>query len=73
MSSFEVLDWIVLVLYFIAVFGIAFFVFFRQRKSKRPLDGEAEQGQENNDEASNYFLAGRHAPWWAVGCTLVMS
>ncbi len=54
---FNILDWIIISFYGVALVSIAIYV------SRKPA------GQERNTE--DYFLAGRSLPWWAIGASLI--
>jgi SSS family solute:Na+ symporter len=58
-TPFAVIDWVVIVLYFLLVFGVAIWATKRQRTA--------------HETASGYFLAGRHAGWFIVGASLFAS
>ncbi len=51
-------DWVVIAIYFIAVFGVAFGVGRRDK---------------NNDTSAGYFLAGRNVGWFVIGASLFAS
>ena len=53
------LDWVVVVFYFLLVFGVAIWATRRQRTTQETSTG--------------YFLAGRHAGWFIVGASLFAS
>ncbi len=57
-SSFELFDWVVVILYFAIVMGVAIFV----TRSKR-----------TRETSAGYFLAGRHAGWLVIGASLFAS
>jgi SSS family solute:Na+ symporter len=59
MSLLATLDWAVIALYFLLVFGVAFWVTLRER---------AKRGT-----STDYFLAGRDAGWFLVGGSLFAS
>jgi SSS family solute:Na+ symporter len=52
------LDWIVVGLYFVVVFGIAVWSYLRERGDETP---------------SGYFLGGREVGWFVVGASLFVS
>ncbi|MEM6262355.1 MAG: sodium:solute symporter [Bacteroidota bacterium] len=56
--SLEVLDLIVIALYFVFVFGIAIWVTIRER---------------SRETSSGYFLAGRNLGWFVIGASLFAS
>ncbi len=53
------IDWIIVAVYFVAVFGIAFWV-------TRPKS-------HTRDTSAGYFLAGRNAGWFVIGASLFAS
>ena len=59
-SQLQVLDIGVISLYFLAVFSIALFFYFRRNKS-------------NNGQSEDYFLGGKNLAWWAIGASLFAS
>jgi SSS family solute:Na+ symporter len=59
LNEFASLDWIVIALYFAAIFGVAWWVAGRKR--------------ETHESASGYFLAGRNVGWFVVGTALFAS
>ncbi len=59
MTQLAVIDWVVIALYFVLVFGIAIWATRRERTSQSTSTG--------------YFLAGRHAGWFIVGASLFAS
>jgi SSS family solute:Na+ symporter len=52
------LDWIVIGMYFVLVFGVAFW---------------AGRGEKSRDTSQGYFLAGRNVGWFVVGASLFAS
>ncbi|MEX0747950.1 MAG: sodium:solute symporter [Rhodothermales bacterium] len=58
MPSLVGIDWIVISLYFVAVFAVAYWAYVREKK-----DGTSE----------GYFLAGRNVGWFVVGASLFAS
>ena len=58
MEFINTLDWILIAIYFIAVFGVAFGV---GRKEK------------STDSSAGYFLAGRNTGWFVIGASLFAS
>ncbi len=52
-------DYIVFILYFLVIMGIALWV------SRKPKG--------HNRNAEDYFLAGRSLPWWIIGASLIAS
>lgn len=59
MGQLATLDWIVVVLYFVIVFGVAYWAYRTTKKG-----GETSSG---------YFLAGRNIGWFVVGASLFVS
>src|SRR5688500_2582565 len=59
MGSLGTADWVVVVGYFVLVFGVAIWATRRQRTAQTT--------------AAGYFLAGRHAGWFLVGGSLFAS
>jgi len=59
MSVMASFDWIVIALYFIAVFGIAFYVTRQESKTR--------------ETSAGYFLAGRNVGWFVIGASLFAS
>ena len=59
MTQLAVIDWVVIALYFVLVFGVAVWATRRERTSQETSTG--------------YFLAGRHAGWFIVGASLFAS
>lgn len=58
-STLVTLDWAVIVVYFLVVFGVAIYATTRERAAKQT--------------SSDYFLAGRNAGWFLVGGSLFAS
>ena len=58
MNKLAALDWIVLFLYFVLVFGVAWW--FTRREHVR-------------DSSAGYFLAGRNMGWFVIGASLFAS
>jgi len=56
-SSFELLDYIIFVIYALVILGVGLWV-------SRP-----EKGKDKN--AEDYFLASKSLPWWAIGASLI--
>jgi SSS family solute:Na+ symporter len=55
MASLHPLDWLIVVVYFVAVLGIAWWSTTRGG---------------TRETSTGYFLAGRHAGWWVIGASL---
>jgi SSS family solute:Na+ symporter len=52
-------DWVVVAIYFLLVFGVAIWATLRERAA--------------HATSQDYFLAGRHAGWFIVGASLFAS
>lgn len=59
MSELVTFDWIVILLYFIAVFAVAIWA--------------TQQDKKRLDTSAGYFLAGRNAGWFVIGASLFAS
>lgn len=59
MNRLAFLDWILIVLYFAAIFGVAWWVAGRNKRA--------------DDSSAGYFLAGRNVGWFVVGTALFAS
>ena len=59
MNELQPIDFLVFVVYFLALIGMALYV------SRQPR-GQAR-------DAEDYFLAGRSLPWWIIGASLIAS
>ena len=59
MSNFALLDWAVVVVYFVVVFVVAVYASWKERKG--------------SESSADYFLAGRDAGWFLVGGSLFAS
>ncbi len=59
MHRLAAIDWVVIVFYFVLVFGVAIWATRRERSTRETSTG--------------YFLAGRHAGWFIVGASLFAS
>jgi SSS family solute:Na+ symporter len=55
----EYLDWILIAVYFIVVFLVAFWSSFSKKRQSR--------------DSSDYFLAGRNVGWFIIGASLFAS
>ena len=55
------LDWVIVVTYFVLVFGVAIWATLRQRATQE------------EESATGYVLAGRHVGWFIVGASLFAS
>jgi SSS family solute:Na+ symporter len=58
-TRLAVIDWVVIALYFLLVFGVAIWATRRERTA--------------HETSTGYFLAGRHAGWFIVGASLFAS
>ena len=58
MEFISTLDWVLIALYFAAVFGVAF--------------GIGRRG-DSNETSAGYFLAGRNVGWFVIGASLFAS
>ncbi|MBN1398257.1 MAG: sodium:solute symporter [Bacteroidetes bacterium] len=58
MGTLQAIDWILIFLYFVLVFGIAWWAYLKEKKSKT---------------SSEYFLAGRNLGWWIIGAAIFSS
>ena len=58
MSSLHPVDWIVIFLYFVLVFAIAWWAYQKEKESRT---------------SSEYFLAGRNLGWWIIGAAIFSS
>jgi len=59
MQQLESWDWVVVALYFVAVFGVAIGAAWRQKAGRKTAGG--------------YFLAGRNVGWFVIGASLFAS
>jgi solute:Na+ symporter, SSS family len=59
MSALQTLDWAVIALYFVLVFGVAIWVTQREKATR--------------ETSANYFLAGRNIGWFLIGGSLFAS
>jgi SSS family solute:Na+ symporter len=59
MPTLVALDWLVIGLYFIVIFGIAYWAYLQERKGE--------------ETSADYFLAGRNVGWFVVGASLFAS
>lgn len=60
MTGISTLDWVVVALYFAAVFAVAGWAVWRERKGKA-------------ETSTDYFLSGRNVGWFVVGASLFAS
>ena len=59
MPTLATVDWIVIGLYFVVIFGIAYWAYLQERKGE--------------ETSADYFLAGRNVGWFVVGTSLFAS
>ncbi len=55
-KSLPVFDWIVIALYLLAMLGVGWYCYNKEKRGKNSTE--------------DYFLAGRDVPWWAAGLSL---
>ncbi len=60
MNQLATLDWLVIALYFVLVFGVAIWATVRERRGR-------------TETSADYFLAGRDAGWFVIGGSLFAS
>ena len=60
MARIGLIDWAVIVLYFVVLFGVASWAILRERSGRE-------------ETSSDYFLAGRNVGWFVVGASLFAS
>jgi SSS family solute:Na+ symporter len=58
MTTLHAIDWLVILAYFILVFGIAWIAYLKERQSQT---------------SAEYFLAGRNLGWWVIGAAVFSS
>jgi SSS family solute:Na+ symporter len=58
MTALHTVDWLVILAYFVLVFGIAWFAYLKERQSQT---------------SAEYFLAGRNLGWWVIGAAVFSS
>lgn len=58
MTALHAIDWLVILGYFVVVFGIAWWAYLKEKQSQ------------TSDE---YFLAGRNLGWWVIGAAVFSS
>jgi len=58
-STLEGLDWVVVALYFVTVFGVAAWATISERREQT--------------SSADYFLAGRNVGWFVIGASLFAS
>lgn len=81
-ASLSILDICFIIFYFLAVFGIAIgsaiwnrrrMKLREQQQQQAQMDGKSNDNTQQISKTEDYFLAGRHASWWAVGASLFSS
>ena len=55
-SSLPVIDWVVIAVYLLAMLGVGWYCYNREKRG--------------NNSTDDYFLAGRDVPWWTAGLSL---
>jgi SSS family solute:Na+ symporter len=58
MTALHAIDWLVILGYFVIVFGIAWWAYLKERQSQT---------------STEYFLAGRNLGWWIIGAAVFSS
>jgi SSS family solute:Na+ symporter len=58
MTALHAIDWIVILIYFGIVFGIAWWAYLKEKQS---------------ETSTEYFLAGRNLGWWIIGASIFSS
>ncbi|HIJ72004.1 MAG TPA: sodium/solute symporter [Planctomycetes bacterium] len=58
MTALHVVDWLVILGYFVIVFGIAWWAYLKEKQSQTTTE---------------YFLAGRNLGWWVIGAAVFSS
>lgn len=58
MTALHTIDWIVILVYFGIVFGIAFWAYQKEKQS---------------ETSTEYFLAGKNLGWWIIGASIFSS
>ncbi len=58
MTALHAIDWLVILAYFILVFGIAWWAYLKEKQSQT---------------STEYFLAGRNLGWWIIGASVFSS
>jgi solute:Na+ symporter, SSS family len=58
MTTLHAVDWLVILGYFVLVFGIAWWAYLKERQSQT---------------SAEYFLAGRNLGWWVIGAAIFSS
>jgi SSS family solute:Na+ symporter len=58
MTALHTIDWLVILAYFVLVFGIAWVAYKKERESQT---------------SAEYFLAGRNLGWWVIGAAVFSS
>jgi len=58
MTALHVVDWLIILGYFVIVFGIAWWAYLKEKQSQTTTE---------------YFLAGRNLGWWVIGAAVFSS
>jgi len=58
MTALSVVDWLIILGYFVIVFGIAWWAYLKEKQSQN---------------STEYFLAGRNLGWWVIGAAVFSS
>jgi SSS family solute:Na+ symporter len=58
MTALHVVDWLIILGYFVIVFGIAWWAYLKEKQS---------------ETTTEYFLAGRNLGWWVIGAAVFSS
>jgi len=58
MTALHIVDWLVILGYFVIVFGIAWWAYLKEKQSQTTTE---------------YFLAGRNLGWWVIGAAVFSS
>jgi SSS family solute:Na+ symporter len=58
MTALHVVDWLIILGYFVVVFGIAWWAYLKEKQSPT---------------STEYFLAGRNLGWWVIGAAVFSS
>jgi SSS family solute:Na+ symporter len=58
MTALHIVDWFIILGYFLVVFGIAYWAYLKEKQSQT---------------STEYFLAGRNLGWWVIGASVFSS
>jgi SSS family solute:Na+ symporter len=58
MTALHAIDWLLILAYFVLIFGIAWWAYLKERQSQT---------------STEYFLAGRNLGWWIIGAAVFSS